>query len=68
MHMQEIRDVARGRGLKTGRLTKVALVREIQRQEGNADCFATTTSHCCDQPACLWRQDCEALDKKALLV
>ncbi|UCE89908.1 MAG: SAP domain-containing protein [Pseudomonadota bacterium] len=66
MHMQDIRDVARGRGMKTGRLTKVELVREIQRTEGNADCFATVSSDTCQQIACLWRDDCQALDKKTL--
>ena len=66
MHMQAIRDVARGRGMKTGRLSKVELVRQIQRNEGNAECFATASSGTCEQLACLWREDCQAMDKKAL--
>ena len=67
MHMQAIRDVARGRGMKTGRLTKVELVREIQRTEGNAECFATASSGTCEQLACLWRDVDVAIVKRSAL-
>jgi hypothetical protein len=58
MLMQEIRDIAKEQGLKTSRLSKVALVKLIQSSEGNFDCFATATEGFCDQQGCRWREDC----------
>ena len=58
MNMQEIRALARERGITPGRTTKVALIRTIQQQEGNFDCFATARDGICDQEHCLWRGDC----------
>lgn len=58
MNMQEIRGIARERGLKPGKLPKVELVRSIQRREGNSDCFATGHVAVCGQLGCLWREDC----------
>ncbi len=64
MNLQEIRRIARHQGLKkVERLDKVALVRTIQRQEGNFDCFATAVDAVCDQHRCLWRDDCFAAVK-----
>lgn len=60
MQMQQIRDIAKEQGLKTSRLSKVALVRLIQSSEGNFDCFATASEGVCDQSGCLWREDCFA--------
>lgn len=58
MNMQEIREIARERGIKPGKLTKVELVKELQRGEGNFDCYSTAVDKFCDQAACLWRTDC----------
>ncbi len=59
MKIQEIRAVARDRGLKLGStLSKADAIRAIQRQEGNTDCFGRADSNFCDQLGCLWRQDC----------
>lgn len=58
MHMQLIRSIAKEHGLKTSRLSKVLLVRLIQRSEGNFDCFATAMQGKCDQGGCMWRDDC----------
>ena len=59
MKLQEIRDMARNAGLgSVGNMKKVDLVRQIQRQEGNSDCFATGQANQCGQMACLWRGDC----------
>jgi hypothetical protein len=66
MVMQEIRVLARDRGIKAGKLSKVDLVREIQRAEGNFDCFASARDGVCDQIQCLWREDCFDLARKAL--
>ncbi|MFQ5488468.1 MAG: SAP domain-containing protein [Gammaproteobacteria bacterium] len=64
MNMQEIREIARSHGLKTGKQTKITLIRNIQRAEGNFDCFATASDGDCSQQDCLWRQDCLALSVK----
>ena len=58
MNMQEIRAIARERGVKPGRATKKELVRMVQRGEGSFDCFATADLGICDQERCLWREDC----------
>ena len=64
MQMQEIRTKAKEFGLKTGKQTKVDLVRQIQVAEGNFSCFATATDGVCDQMDCIWREDCFASAKK----
>jgi hypothetical protein len=58
MNVTEIRQIAKQHGVKPGKLSKIELVREIQRTEGNFDCFATANNSDCDQTACLWREDC----------
>jgi hypothetical protein len=58
MKMLEIRDLALTRGLKPGNLKKRDLIRWIQREEGNFDCYATAQDGYCDQWKCLWRSDC----------
>lgn len=64
MKMQEIRDLARERGVKPGKLNKVKLVKQLQLNEGNFDCFATNHTGDCDQVRCLWRADCLTLGKQ----
>ena len=60
MKIQKIREIARHQGLEPGKAEKVELIRAIQRQEGNFDCFATAHDGVCDQGGCLWRADCFA--------
>jgi hypothetical protein len=64
MRVEEIRTKARDLGVTPGRLGKVDLIRLVQREEGNFDCFATAISGICDQTDCLWRDDCFAAAKK----
>lgn len=64
MKVEEIRILAKGRGLKPGRLAKTDLVRLLQKQEGNFECFATAIDGDCDQTACLWREDCFSASAK----
>lgn len=64
MKIQHILDIARSRGLSPGRSGKIELVREIQRAEGNFDCFATAYDGMCDQYQCLWREDCFAAARR----
>ncbi|MDY6980149.1 MAG: SAP domain-containing protein [Pseudomonadota bacterium] len=65
MQMQEIRNLAKQHGLKTSRQSKINLIRHIQSAEGNFGCFATAIDGVCDQPGCLWREDCFTAAKKA---
>jgi hypothetical protein len=57
MHIQTIRSIAKERGIKAGRMAKADIIRTIQREEGNFDCFGTTNGFC-DQGGCSWREDC----------
>lgn len=58
MKLEQIRTIAKSRGVHPGKLTKANLIKSIQIAEGNADCFAGTHSSTCDQVDCLWREDC----------
>lgn len=60
MKVQQIREIARNKGLQPGKAEKAELIKTIQRQEGNFDCFATAHAGSCDQTGCLWREDCFA--------
>jgi len=58
MRLSEIEKKARGLGVKdTWKYSKKDLIRNIQRAEGNFDCFGRTSSYC-DQMVCCWRSDC----------
>lgn len=64
MKMQEIRKIAKDRGLKAdSRISKINLIRMIQRSEGYNDCFATELVDTCGQLNCLWREDCLSIKK-----
>ena len=39
MQLQEIRNTARDMGLRPGKLRKADLIKLIQTEEGNFDCF-----------------------------
>jgi len=58
MKLNEIREKAKVLGIKVMATTKKAdLVRQIQKAEGNFDCFGTAKDHC-DQLDCCFREDC----------
>ncbi len=58
MKMQEVREKAKALGLKkTFGLSKAELIRQIQKAEGNFDCFGTAEDYC-DQIQCCFREDC----------
>ena len=58
MKMKEVREKAKGFGItKSFGLSKAELIRQIQRAEGNFDCFGTAKDHC-DQFQCCFREDC----------
>ncbi len=58
MKIQKVREIARKQGISPGKAEKVELIKTIQREEGNFDCFATAQDGVCDQQGCLWREDC----------
>lgn len=61
MTVQEMKDIARQRGLNVGsKKKKLDIVRAIQKEEGNNDCFMSEWSSACGQSECLWREDCSA--------
>ena len=58
MKLQEIRAIAKLHQINSGGLSKNELIHEIQRREGNFDCFGTACDGVCDQLGCSWREDC----------
>ena len=58
MKMEEIRNIAKAHHIKAAHVSKRDLIRSIQSEEGNFDCFGTAYNGVCDQANCLWRDDC----------
>lgn len=57
MQMDEVRVKAKALNLKTARMKKADIIREIQVAEGNFPCFETALDYC-DQMDCCFRDDC----------
>ncbi len=57
MKMQQVRAIAKGMGIKSFGKTKADLIREIQRAEGNFDCYGSAQGFC-DQLSCSFRESC----------
>ena len=57
MKMQEVRERAKRLGINSFGKRKDDLIREIQRSEGNFDCFGSAQDHC-DQADCCFRSLC----------
>ena len=66
MNLNEVRSLAKEYGIRTSRLSKEQLIKAIQVEEGNFDCFATAVNGYCDQTGCKWREDCLTLSQKKL--
>jgi hypothetical protein len=64
LNMKQVREIAKDKGVKTGRLSKVKLVQLIQQVEGNFDCFASAIDGYCDQISCIWQAECFGAAKK----
>ncbi len=59
MTLQEIKKIAKEKNIATDKKMKKAdLIRTIQRQEGNPECFGKSTKDECAEISCLWRKDC----------
>jgi len=67
MRMQELRAIAKSHSISPGRRSKAELIKAIQSEEGNFDCYSTAYSHECDQGDCLWREDCFETSVKGAL-
>ncbi len=59
MRIQEVKEIAKERGIKTANMKKVDIIRTIQQTEGNTDCYDTGRAGVCGQSDCLWRDDCD---------
>ncbi len=57
MKMGEIRAIAKSLGINSFGKSKTELIKEIQRKEGNFDCYGSATNDC-DQLDCLFRSSC----------
>ncbi len=58
MNQKEIQHYAKTLNISAGKLPKDELIRQIQRAEGNFDCYGTATLGLCNQTGCAWRDDC----------
>lgn len=58
MKLDEVKKIAKERGLQSRNMKKADLIRAIQRSEGNTDCYQTNSAESCGQFSCLWRDDC----------
>jgi hypothetical protein len=58
LKLQEIKPMAKAKGINSRNMKKSELIHVIQRTEGNFDCYGSAISGFCDQMNCLWREDC----------
>jgi len=66
MTIQEVRSMAKSKGVKTANtMKKTDIIRAIQLSEGNFDCFGRASSGYCDQSGCGWKEDCAAISMQA---
>jgi hypothetical protein len=57
MKMKKIRNEAKSEGITAKKQDWVALIRMVQRIQGNPECFRKTAEHC-DQKMCSFRDLC----------
>ena len=62
MKMHEVLKKAKALGIKAKAVKKVDLIRQIQKAEGNFDCFGKAIAYC-DQWRCCFRGDCLPSEK-----
>ncbi len=56
--LKRIKEIAKSKGINPGKMKKADLIKNIQRTEGNFDCFGTATTGYCDQQNCFWITEC----------
>lgn len=64
MKMQQVRTLAKRLGVNSFGKSKSDLIREIQRKEGNFDCYGSSEGYC-DQMDCAFRSACVNEDKSS---
>ncbi len=57
MKMHEVRVIAKNLGINSFGMSKAELIKEIQRKQGNFDCYGSAGDYC-DQLECLFRSSC----------
>ena len=58
MKLTEVSAIAKKHSIVPGKLSKSELIKIIQSNEGNFDCYASAYDRACDQGGCSWREDC----------
>lgn len=58
MKLTDVQALAKTKGIGPDKLSKTNLIRILQKDEGNFDCYATAYDGECDQSDCCWREDC----------
>lgn len=58
MHINQVRKIAKKMEINTYGMSKVVIIRTVQRWENNIPCFATERVETCNEYTCLWRDDC----------
>ena len=58
MKIEAVRSIAKSHSIKPDKLSKAELIKTIQSEEGNFNCYGTALIGECDQVNCLWREDC----------
>jgi len=58
MKIDEVKVLAKEKGVKAGKMKKAELIQAIQRAEGNEECYNSGNAATCGQEQCLWREDC----------
>ncbi|RQW87056.1 MAG: SAP domain-containing protein [Geobacter sp.] len=58
MKLEDVKKVAKDRGIQIKNMKKAEIIRAIQRDERNNDCYNTESSDSCGQFSCTWRDDC----------
>ena len=64
MRFQDIQKMAKGMDINTYRMKKTDMIRAIQSEENNIECYGTDRVDTCEEGACLWRDDCLTLHNK----
>jgi len=58
MKLEDVKKIAKDRGIQIKNMKKAEIIQAIQRDERNNDCYNTDFSDSCGQFSCIWRDDC----------
>ncbi len=56
--INKLKEIAKFKGINTYKMRKAEIIKNIQRLEGNFDCFGTAATGYCDQNGCIWITEC----------